>query len=76
MRNAVCPGSFDPVTNGHLDVFERASAMYDNVTVAVLTNSSKSALFSVEERINFIAEACSKWSNIKVVSFQGLLVDF
>ncbi len=76
MRNAVCPGSFDPVTNGHLDVFERASAMYDNVTIAVLTNSSKSALFTIEERMNFISQACSAWSNVKVVSFQGLLVDF
>jgi len=76
MRNAVCPGSFDPVTNGHLDVFERASAMYDNVTIAVLTNSSKSALFTIEERMNFIADACSAWTNINVVSFQGLLVDF
>jgi pantetheine-phosphate adenylyltransferase len=76
MRNAVCPGSFDPVTNGHLDVFERASAMYDTVTIAVLTNSSKSALFTIEERINFITDAVSAWNNIKVVSFQGLLVDF
>lgn len=76
MRNAVCPGSFDPVTNGHLDVFERASAMYDNVTIAVLTNSSKSALFTIEERIKFISEACASWNNIRVVSFQGLLVDF
>lgn len=76
MRNAVCPGSFDPVTNGHLDVFERASAMYDTVTIAVLTNSSKSALFTIEERMKFISDACSAWSNIKVVSFQGLLVDF
>lgn len=76
MRNAVCPGSFDPVTNGHLDVFERASAMYDSVTIAVLTNSSKSALFTIEERIQFISDACAVWPNIKVVSFQGLLVDF
>lgn len=76
MRNAVCPGSFDPVTNGHLDVFERASAMYDNVTIAVLTNSSKSAVFTIDERISFIADACKSWTNIKVVSFQGLLVDF
>lgn len=76
MRNAVCPGSFDPVTNGHIDVFERASAMYDSVTIAVLTNSSKSALFTIEERIQFISDACAVWPNIKVVSFQGLLVDF
>lgn len=76
MRNAVCPGSFDPVTNGHLDVFERASAMYDTVTIAVLTNSSKSALFTIEERIKFITDACAEWPNIRVVSFQGLLVDF
>jgi pantetheine-phosphate adenylyltransferase len=50
--------------------------MYDNVTIAVLTNSSKSALFTIEERIKFISDACASWNNIKVVSFQGLLVDF
>lgn len=76
MRTAVCPGSFDPVTNGHLDVFGRAAAMYDEVTVAVLSNSTKSALFTIDERIALLSEAVSPWANIKVATFQGLLVEF
>lgn len=76
MRTAVCPGSFDPVTNGHLDVFGRAAAMYDEVTVAVLSNSTKSALFTIEERLEMLREAVAPWSNIKVTTFHGLLVEF
>ena len=76
IRNAVCPGSFDPVTNGHLDVFGRAAALFDTVTVAVLSNSSKSAMFSIDERIEMLQEACKKWDNIKVATFHGLLVEF
>ena len=76
MRNAVCPGSFDPVTNGHVDVFGRAAALFDTVTVAVLSNSTKTALFTIEERIAMLTEAVAPWKNIKVTTFQGLLVDF
>ncbi len=76
MRTAVCPGSFDPVTNGHLDVFGRAAAMYDEVTVAVLSNSTKSALFTIDERLDLLREAVAPWSNIKVTTFHGLLVEF
>jgi pantetheine-phosphate adenylyltransferase len=76
MRKAVCPGSFDPVTNGHLDVFGRAADMYDEVVIGVLANSGKSPLFTVEERIEMLETAVSRWSNIKVATFDGLLVDF
>lgn len=76
MRKAVCPGSFDPVTNGHLDVFGRAAEMYDEVTIAVLENSGKAPLFTVAERISFLENAVKIWPNIKVTTFSGLLVDF
>jgi pantetheine-phosphate adenylyltransferase len=76
MRKAVCPGSFDPVTNGHLDVFGRAAEMFDEVTIAVLENSGKAPLFSVQERIDFLTTAVAKWPNLKVTTFSGLLVDF
>lgn len=76
MRRAVCPGSFDPVTNGHIDVFARASAMYDEVVVAVLTNSSKQSLFTLEERIQLTADAVAPWPNITVETFEGLLVNY
>ena len=76
MRRCVCPGSFDPVTNGHLDVIERASRMYDQVTVGVLVNASKSSLFPVEERIDMLREVTAELGNVVVDSFQGLLVDY
>lgn len=76
MRTAVCPGSFDPVTMGHLDVFARASKLADEVVVAVLVNKSKSGLFSVEERIEMLKDVCSAYPNITVDSFHGLLVDY
>ena len=76
MRIAVCPGSFDPVTNGHLDVFERASKMADNVIVAVLINRTKSSLFSVDDRIEMLTEVTAPLGNVKVDSFYGLLVDY
>jgi len=75
-RRAVCPGSFDPVTNGHLDIIERASNLFDEVVVAVLINKSKSSLFTVDERIELLAEVTSAWPNVKIDSFHGLLVDF
>ncbi len=76
MRKAVCPGSFDPVTMGHLDVFARAANQFDEVTVAVLINSTKAGLFTIDERIELIRECVSSYKNIKVESFQGLLVDY
>jgi pantetheine-phosphate adenylyltransferase len=75
-RRCVCPGSFDPVTNGHLDVVERASRLYDQVTVAVLVNETKTGLFSVEERMELLREVTADLGNVTVDSFQGLLVDY
>jgi pantetheine-phosphate adenylyltransferase len=76
VRKAVCPGSFDPVTNGHLDIVERAARMYDEVTIAVLTNRSKSGLFTVDERIALLEEVVADHPNVKIEAFEGLLVDF
>ena len=76
MRRAVCPGSFDPVTNGHLDVIERMSPIFDEVVVAVLINKSKSGLFSTEERMELLRESTAALPNVTVDSFHGLLVDF
>lgn len=76
MLRAVYPGSFDPVTYGHLDIIERASRCYDEVIVAVLENKAKNPLFSVEERVRMLRDATCKWSNLRVVSFSGMLVDF
>ncbi|MGW3245973.1 pantetheine-phosphate adenylyltransferase [Streptomyces sp. NPDC001070] len=76
MRRAVCPGSFDPVTNGHLDIIARASRLYDEVYVAVMINKSKKGLFSIEERIALIEEVTAEYGNVRVEAFHGLLVDF
>ena len=76
MRTAVCPGSFDPVTNGHLDVFSRAAALADRVVVAVLVNKTKASLFTVEERIEMLREVVAPLGNVEVDSFHGLLVDY
>ena len=76
MRRAVCPGSFDPITYGHLDIIERASHHFDEVIVAVLENRTNSSLFTVEERISMISEVTKKFSNIHVDSWSGLLVDY
>lgn len=76
MRVFVYPGSFDPVTNGHLDIIERASLICDKLIVAILTNSSKTPAFTVEERITLIKAAIGKRPGIEVKSFSGLLVDF
>ena len=73
---AIYPGSFDPITNGHLDLISRASRMVDLLVVAVLRNQSKHPLFSVEERREMIHEATGGFSNVEVTSFEGLLVDF
>ncbi|MDT0321205.1 pantetheine-phosphate adenylyltransferase [Streptomyces millisiae] len=76
MRRAVCPGSFDPITNGHLDIVARASKLYDVVHVAVMINKSKQGLFTVEERISLIEECTESYGNVVVESFHGLLVDY
>ncbi len=76
MRRAVCPGSFDPVTNGHIDIVERACSLFDEVTVAVMINKSKKSMFTVEERIDMLTAVCSDFPNVKVDAFHGLLVDF
>ena len=72
----ICPGSFDPVTNGHLDVFTRAARIADEVTVAVLVNRNKSGLFSVEERMEILRDVTTALPNVRVDSFHGLLVDY
>ncbi|MEU3416277.1 MULTISPECIES: pantetheine-phosphate adenylyltransferase [unclassified Streptomyces] len=76
MRRAVCPGSFDPITNGHLDIIARASRLYDEVYVAVMINKSKKGLFEIDERIELIREVTSEYANVRVEAFHGLLVDF
>ncbi|MCU0278149.1 MAG: pantetheine-phosphate adenylyltransferase [Candidatus Nanopelagicales bacterium] len=76
MRRAVCPGSFDPVTNGHLDIISRACKLFDEVVVAVLINKKKQGMFTVEERIELLREVTADFPNVQVASFHGLLVDF
>jgi pantetheine-phosphate adenylyltransferase len=76
VRRAACPGSFDPVTNGHIDIIGRAASLFDEVVVAVGVNQSKSRLFTPEERIQMITEAVEPWDNVVVDSFAGLLTDF
>jgi pantetheine-phosphate adenylyltransferase len=73
---ALCPGTFDPVTNGHLDIIGRASQTFEAVVVGVLENPSKQPMFTLEERVAMLKEACSGMPNVTVVSFRGLLVDF
>ena len=72
---ALCPGTFDPVTNGHLDIIGRASQTFELVVVAALENPSKEPMFTLEERVAMLKEACSGMPNVTVVSFRGLLVD-
>ena len=76
MSGAVCPGSFDPVTLGHVDVFERAAAQFDEVVVAVLVNPNKSGMFTADERIELIRESTAHLPNLRVESGSGLVVDF
>ena len=76
MVRAIYPGSFDPVTYGHLDVIKRASKIVDELIVGVLNNKSKTPLFSVENRVKMLDDAVSDLPNVKVMSFEGLLVDF
>jgi pantetheine-phosphate adenylyltransferase len=76
MKRAVCPGSFDPITYGHLDIIERAAQQFDHVVVAVLENRTKASLFSVAERIEMISKVTAKFPNVSVDSWSGLLVDY
>jgi pantetheine-phosphate adenylyltransferase len=78
MKNviAIYPGSFDPLTNGHLDLIERGSRIFDRLIVGILRNPEKDPLFSVEERLDMLAQLCKKWDNVSVDTFDGLLVDF
>ena len=76
MITAVYPGSFDPCTNGHLDIIERSAKLFDRVIVAVLTNSAKKPTFTTDERVAFLNQVLSGYDNVSVCSFSGLLVDF
>jgi len=76
VRRVVCPGSFDPVTNGHLDIISRAAQLYDEVVVAVFRNPNKTAFFGTEERLELLREATKGLENVRVERFEGLIVDF
>jgi pantetheine-phosphate adenylyltransferase len=76
MTRAVCPGSYDPATNGHLDIIGRAAKLFDEVVVAVMINKNKKTLFSVEERTEMLREVTAQWPNVRVDSWYGLLVDY
>ena len=76
MKRAIYPGSFDPLTNGHMDIIVRSAAIVDELYVGVLNNRAKNSLFSVDERVSMIKEMTETIRNVKVVSFDGLLVDF
>src|SRR5207248_3903279 len=76
MRRAIYPGSFDPVTNGHLDVIERARKLFDEVIVAVAHNDEKEALFTLQERLDLLQETVGKIDNVRIAQFEGLLVEF
>ncbi|MBE5953025.1 MAG: pantetheine-phosphate adenylyltransferase [Lachnospiraceae bacterium] len=76
MSTAIYPGSFDPVTLGHLDIIKRSAAIFDHVVIGVLNNTAKKPLFSLEERVNMLKDAVSDLDNVSVESFEGLLVDF
>jgi len=76
VQRVVCPGSFDPVTNGHLDIIGRAAGLYDEVIVAVLINVTKRSLFTVDERVEMLGQVTSRYGNVRIERFHGLLVDF
>src|SRR5699024_723351 len=76
MRRAVCPGSYDPVTNGHLDIIERAAGLFDEIVIAVLVNKNQQSLVSVDERMEMLDEVTAPWPNVRIDSWHGLLVDY
>ena len=76
MRRVVCPGSFDPVTNGHLDIISRAASLYDEVVVAVVRNPNKTSLFTAAERVELIRDATKQLDNVRVDRLEGLIVNF
>ena len=76
MRRAIYPGSFDPITNGHLDVIERARKLFDEVVVAVAHNDEKQPLFSLQDRLDLLTETAAKIDNVRIAEFEGLLVEF
>ena len=76
MRKAIYPGSFDPLTYGHLDIIKRSAEIFDELTVSILDNKMKTPLFSVEERVKMLEEATKEYPNVKVDSFSGLLIDY
>lgn len=76
MRRAACPGSFDPVTHGHLDIIERTVNLFDEVIVAVGNNMAKTGIFTPQERVQMLVDACAEWPGVRVTLFDGLLVDF
>ena len=76
MKTAICPGSFDPVTVGHLDIIKRASKLFDHVIVAVLVNLEKKPWFTIDERTDFLRKATADIDNVEIMSFSGLLADF
>lgn len=76
MAGALCPGSFDPVTNGHLDVFRRVAEQFDEVVITVMINKKKQGMFGIDERIELLADATADLPNVRIASWDGLLVDF
>lgn len=76
MKIAICPGSFDPATNGHIDIIKRSGLLFDKVIVAVLNNPHKKPLFSVEERVDLLRKTCSSIENVEIDSFSGLLIEY
>lgn len=76
MKRAIYPGTFDPVTFGHIDIIERSSRIFDEIIVGILVNQAKAPLFSVEERVDMIREAAKHLPGVRVMSFDGLLIDF
>ncbi|MCI1943870.1 pantetheine-phosphate adenylyltransferase [Clostridium luticellarii] len=76
MNIAICPGSFDPITNGHLDIINRSARIFDELIVGVLVNPEKKGLFSIDERVKLIKKVVKNMPNVKVASFSGLLIDF
>ena len=76
MANAIVPGSFDPVTNGHIDIIARAAQLFGHVTVAVATNSQKAPMFTIAERLEMLREVCAQIPNVSVGTFDGLLVEY